>query len=63
MAGGISEMAVLRFKLELSSFSLVKIAVLNETKALFDIRSESSILKNLSYPYGPLVKGIGRGVS
>ena len=46
----------LRRELELCSSFLIDEAVLDETKAALNARSESSILKNPSDPYYPLVK-------
>ena len=55
-ADEISEVAVLRTELELCSSSFIDEAVLGVTKAALNARSGSSILKNPSDPYYPLVK-------
>ena len=52
----LSEVVVLRPKLELCSSYLIGEAVFNETKAALNDRSRSSILKNPSDPYYHLVK-------
>ena len=49
-AGDLSEVVVLRPNLELCSSSIIDEAVLEETKAKFNARSGSSILKNPSIP-------------
>ena len=54
-ADELSEVVFLRPELELCSSSLTDEAVLDETKAALNARSGSSILKNCSDPYYPLV--------
>ena len=55
-ADELSEVVVLRHELGLCSSSLIDETVLDETKAELNARSGSSILKNPSDPYYPLVK-------
>ena len=55
-ADELSEVVVLRPELELCSSSLIDEAVLDETKAALNARSGSSILKNPSNLYYPLVQ-------
>ena len=55
-ADELSEVVILQPELELCSSSLIDEAVLDETKVALNARSGSSILKNPSDPYFPLIK-------
>ena len=61
--GDLFELVVLRRELELCSSSLVDKAVLEDIKTDSNAHSGSSILKNPSDPYYPLVKNLKSGVS
>ena len=55
-SGELSDLVVIRPDVELKSFSLIDESVLDDTKAAFSAGSGSSILKDPSDPFYPLVK-------